>query len=101
MVCHGKRGVDRNKMIEELQEIHRFGDKKHLEAAEAKQREMRKKLLAAGPIQVDNKTRLRDKYNMKMPQNAAKNYEVKYGKNPNLNNIAHLQNARNEQDNEL
>ena len=30
-VAYGARGRDRNKMIEELQEINRFGDKKRLE----------------------------------------------------------------------
>lgn len=36
-VAYGKRGVDRARMIEELQEINRFGDKKHLDAALAKE----------------------------------------------------------------
>ena len=36
-VAYGKRGVDRARMIEELQEINRFGDKKHLDAAVAKE----------------------------------------------------------------
>lgn len=40
-VAYGKRGVDRNRMIEELQEINRFGDKKHLDAAMAKEKAMR------------------------------------------------------------
>lgn len=40
-VAYGKRGVDRNKMIEELQEINRFGDKKHLDAAVQKEKDMR------------------------------------------------------------
>lgn len=37
-VAYGKRGVDRGRMIEELQEINRFGDKKHLDAALAKEK---------------------------------------------------------------
>ena len=32
-VAYGARGQDRNKMIEELQEIHRFGDKKMMDQA--------------------------------------------------------------------
>lgn len=32
LVCHGKRGQNRGKMIEELQEINTFGDKKLMEA---------------------------------------------------------------------
>ena len=32
LVCYGKRGQDRGKMIEELQEIYQFGDRKMLDA---------------------------------------------------------------------
>jgi hypothetical protein len=38
LVAYGARGKDRNRMIEELQEIHRFGDKKAMDAALAKER---------------------------------------------------------------
>ena len=31
---------------------------------------------------MDNKTRLRNKYNMQIAKNAMKHYEEKYGKNP-------------------
>ena len=44
LVAYGKRGVNRANMIEELQEINRFGDKKHLEAALMKEKEMRKNI---------------------------------------------------------
>ena len=37
-VAYGKRGQDRGRMIEELQEINRYGDKKHLDAALAKEK---------------------------------------------------------------
>ena len=43
---------------------------------------MRKKMAAMGPAKVDNKTRLRSKYNMQIAKNAMKHYEEKYGKNP-------------------
>mmetsp|Transcript_16559 Transcript_16559/g.28174 ORF Transcript_16559/g.28174 Transcript_16559/m.28174 type:complete len:89 (-) Transcript_16559:215-481(-) len=69
-------------MIEDLQEINRFGDKKHLEAALAKQREMKRLMLADSQKPVDNKTRLRNKYNRSIAQNAMKHYEEKYGVNP-------------------
>ncbi len=48
-VAYGARGRDRGKMIEELQEINTFGDKKHLEAIYEKQRKMKEemKLFAA------------------------------------------------------
>jgi hypothetical protein len=65
-VPYGKRGVDRGRMIEELQEINRFGDKKHLEIALEKEKQMRKNMAmgisAAGPV--DNKARLKNKYDM-------------------------------------
>ena len=64
LVSYGKRGKDRNLMIEELQEINRFGDKKHLDAALAKEREMKLQIKLHGPMQVDNKQRLRSKYGM-------------------------------------
>ena len=48
-VAYGKRGQDRNRMIEELQEINRFGDKKHLEAAMLKQSKMKAEMARAGP----------------------------------------------------
>ena len=50
-------------MIEELQEINRFGDKKHLEAAYAKEQKMKKAMLEGGPMVVDNGARLKKKYN--------------------------------------
>ena len=46
-------------MIEELQEINRFGDKKHLEAALAKEKLMKAKIAAGCNDPVDNKVRLR------------------------------------------
>ena len=76
-VAYGKRGVDRNKMIEDLQELHRFGDKKTMDDAIAKQREA--ELMSMGPMKVDNKMRLRGKYNMQIARNAMKHYEEKYG----------------------
>lgn len=49
-------------MIEELQEINRFGDKKHLDAAVAKEKEMRAAMAQGGPVKVDNKARLKTKF---------------------------------------
>ena len=69
-------------MIEELQEINRFGDKKHLDAALANEKFMKAKMAAGCNFTVDNKVRLRQKYNMNIAQNAMKHYEEKYGKNP-------------------
>lgn len=69
-------------MIEELQEINRFGDKKHLDAALLKEKEMRMAMARGGPYVPDNKARLKTKFTSQMPQNAAKNYEEKYGMNP-------------------
>ena len=66
LVSYGKRGVDRAQMIEDLQEINRFGDKKHLEAALAKEREMKLYMKMHGGAQIDNKTRLKNKYNMQI-----------------------------------
>lgn len=64
-------------MIEDLQEINRFGDKKHLEAALAKEKAMRAQMAAgnfdSGPI--DNKARLRNKYDMQMPATGKQHYE--------------------------
>ena len=69
LVAYGKRGVNRANMIEELQEINRFGDKKHLEAALMKEKEMRKNIEMGlnNPGPIDNKARLRNKYDMQMP----------------------------------
>ena len=53
-VAYGKRGVDRNRMIEELQEINRFGDKKHLDAALAKEKAMRQ-YMKDHPAPIDHK----------------------------------------------
>jgi len=36
-VAYGPRGRDRNRMIEELQEIQRYGDKKKMDEALARQ----------------------------------------------------------------
>ena len=69
-------------MIEELQEIHRFGDKKVMDAALAKEREAREHALNSGPVDVDNRIRLKAKYNMNIAQNAMKHYEEKFGQNP-------------------
>lgn len=81
-VAYGQRGKDRNKMIEELQEIHRFGDKKVMDDALKKEREARERALKAGPIEMDNRMRLKAKYNMNIAQNAMKHYEEKFGQNP-------------------
>ena len=45
-------------MIEELQEINRFGDKKALDKAVARERQWKKDLKAAALLPVDEKTRL-------------------------------------------
>lgn len=64
MVCHGKRGQNREHMIEELQEYHRFGDKKLMEAQLQRERDMRLAAkIAAANAPSDNKARLRAKYN--------------------------------------
>ena len=65
-VAYGTRGKDRSKMIEDLQEIHRFGDKRIMDAALAKDREARERALKTGPIQMDNRQRLKNKYDMKI-----------------------------------
>ena len=80
-VAYGKRGVDRNRMIEELQEINHFGDKKHLEAAMAKERAMRQ-YMKDHPVIPDNQQRLKSKYNQQIARTAMKHYEEKYGQNP-------------------
>lgn len=53
-------------MIEELQEINRFGDKKHLEAALAKEKLMKAKMEAGITYEIDEKTRLASKFGNKM-----------------------------------
>lgn len=101
--AYGPRGKDRNKMIEELQEINRFGDKKHLDAALFKERQMRADMLA-NPPQVDNKQRLRKKYDQQIAVNAMKHYEEKFGKNPAaflLSQPKTVEQARGAQDREL
>ena len=81
LVSYGKRGVDRNAMIEELQEIHRFGDKRIMEKALAMERENRE-LAMMKPMVIDNKQRLRSKYTSINAKNAMKHYEQKFGMNP-------------------
>lgn len=81
LVSYGKRGVDRNAMIEQLQEIHGFGDKKVMDKALAMEQENRE-LAKMGPITVDNKSRLRNKYASQNAKNAMKHYEEKFGMNP-------------------
>ena len=82
LVSYGKRGVDRNAMIEELQEIHRFGDKRVMEKALRMERENREMAMMK-PIVVDNKQRLRSKYvGSQNAKNAMKHYEQKFGMNP-------------------
>ena len=81
LVSYGKRGVDRNAMIEELQEIHRFGDKKVMDKALAMEQENRE-LAKLRPAQLDNKQRLRSKYASQNAKNAMKHYEEKFGMNP-------------------
>ena len=63
LVSYGRRGQDRAQMIEDLQEINRFGDKKHLEAALAKEREMKLYMKMNPGGEIDNRQRLRSKYN--------------------------------------
>ena len=59
------------------------------------------KLFSAQPV--DNKTRLRNKYNMQIAKNAMKHYEEKYGKNPAdmLLNPISLDKVKSSQDSEL
>ena len=63
LVSHGRTGQDRAQMIEDLQEINRFGDKKHLEIALAKEREMKLYMKMNPGGEIDNRQRLRSKYN--------------------------------------
>lgn len=65
-------------MIEELQEINRFGDKKHLDAALAKERFLKAKLAAGVNVQIDEKTRLATKFGHKMASKED-HFEQKYG----------------------
>ena len=62
-MAYGARGRDRNKMIEELQEINRFGDKKRLEEQLAREAKHRATMEANAKIPIDNATRLKFKYN--------------------------------------
>ena len=56
------------------------------------------------PMKIDNRTRLRGKYNMQIARNAMKHYEEKYGMNPAaflLSQPQSLAQARSQQDEEL
>lgn len=106
LVYLGRRGQNREQMIEELQEIHRFGDKKLMDAQLERERQRRldaKIAMANAPV--DNKARLRAKYNnMGLAQNAMKHYEEKYGVNPSqylLSQPKSAKEARTKQDEEL
>ena len=44
LVCYGPRGKTRDHMIEELQEINRFGDKKALDMAVAREKKWKKEI---------------------------------------------------------
>ena len=46
-VAYGKRPQNREAMIEELQEIHRFGDKRQMDQALKEERDRRERILAA------------------------------------------------------
>lgn len=81
-VAYGARGRDRNKLIEELQEINRFGDKKRLEEQLAREAKHKAQMEENAKMPIDNATRLRFKYNKQIAVNAMKHYEEKYGKNP-------------------
>ena len=81
-VAYGARGRDRNKTIEELQEINRFGDKKRLEEQLAREAKVKAELELAASQPIDNATRLKYKYNKQIAANSQMHYEEKYGKNP-------------------
>ena len=53
-------------MIEELQEINRFGDKKMMDKALEKEREFKRLGTRVVDRPLDNKLRLRNKYNMQI-----------------------------------
>lgn len=91
-------------MIEELQEINRFGDKKRLEEQLAREAKHKAEMEALSQQPIDNATRLRYKYNKQIPPNAIKHYEEKYGKSPAayaLSQPTSLAQAQSDQDDEL
>jgi len=69
-VAYGPRGRDRNQMIEELQEIQRYGDKKQMDEALARQTLARAQAAALADQPIDDKARLRSKYSKQIPTTA-------------------------------
>jgi len=81
-VAYGPRGRDRNRMIEELQEIQRYGDKKKMDEALAKMTLARAQAAAMANEPIDDKAHLRSKYSKQIPSTASQHYEEKYGTAP-------------------
>lgn len=103
-VAYGKRGVDRSKMIEELQEINRFGDKKHLDAALAKEKLIKARIAAgAGTYEIDEKTRLATKFGMKTAATKQDHFEMKYGgkQGPKIHKMSDVEHVQRQQDKDL
>lgn len=103
LYCPGKRGTDRSRMIEELQEINHFGDKKLMDAQIQRDLEMRRQAKISALQPVDNQTRLRAKYGGQYASNALTHYEGKYGVKATklLFNETGIKQARTDQDEEL
>ena len=57
-------------MIEELQEIQRYGDKKQMDEALARQTLARAQAAALADQPIDDKARLRSKYSKQIPTTA-------------------------------